>query len=49
MCSFILHVHFCRRNTMAEFCKQCADDLGFSESDLIDPNLRKGLYVTALC
>ena len=34
---------------MAEFCKQCADDLGFSESDLIDPNLRKGLYVTALC
>lgn len=34
---------------MADFCKQCADDLGFPESDLIDPNLRKGLYVPALC
>ena len=34
---------------MADFCKQCADDLGFSGSDLVFPNLRKGLYVIALC
>lgn len=34
---------------MADFCKQCADDLGFPESDLIFPNLRKGEYMPALC
>ena len=34
---------------MADFCKQCADDLGFSGSDLVFPNLRVGQYMPALC
>jgi hypothetical protein len=34
---------------MAEFCKQCADELGFPESDFIDPQLQPGYYNTNLC
>lgn len=34
---------------MAEFCKQCANELGFPESDFIDPNLKPGYYNTNLC
>ena len=34
---------------MAEFCKQCADDLGFPRSDFLYPNLLPGQYMTVLC
>lgn len=34
---------------MADFCKQCADDMGFPHSDFIDPNLKPGLYHVSLC
>lgn len=34
---------------MAEFCKQCANELGFPESDFIDPNLKLGYYNLNLC
>lgn len=34
---------------MADFCKQCANNLGFTELDLVFPNLRKGEYMSALC
>lgn len=34
---------------MAEFCKQCADDMGFPESDFVNPDLKHGLYNTVLC
>ena len=31
---------------MADFCKQCAEDLGFPRSDFEDPKLKPGLYHT---
>lgn len=34
---------------MAEFCKQCANELGFPESDFIDSALKPGYYNTNLC
>lgn len=34
---------------MADFCKQCANDLGFPSSDFVDENLKPGLYHTNLC
>lgn len=34
---------------MADFCKQCAIDLGFPGSDLVYRNLRRGEYMPALC
>ena len=34
---------------MADFCKQCAEDLGFPRSDFEDPKLKPGLYHTNLC
>lgn len=34
---------------MADFCKQCADDMGFPTSDFIDPNLKYGMYQFNLC
>ena len=34
---------------MAEFCTQCADDLGFTRSDFLYPNLLPGQYMTVLC
>lgn len=34
---------------MAEFCKQCAKDLGFSETDLVPSDGLPGYYYTSLC
>ena len=34
---------------MADFCKQCAEGLGFPRSDFEDPKLKPGLYHTNLC
>lgn len=33
---------------MADFCKQCAEEIGF-KSDFIDVKLKPGLYNTNLC
>lgn len=34
---------------MADFCKQCADQLGFPESDLIPADGLPGYYYPSLC